>query len=57
MIWSSGSITKMHWLIELEMQETINMNLINGIHDGELAGGIKFDKEASHARLLVGDAG
>jgi hypothetical protein len=47
----------MHWLIEIEMQETINMNLINGIHDGELAGGIKFDKEASHARLLVGDAG
>jgi hypothetical protein len=46
MVWSSGSIKRIHRSVELKMQEIVQMTLINEIHDGESVDGIQSDEEA-----------
>jgi hypothetical protein len=46
MVWSSGSIKKIHRSIEKEMQAIIPMTVINEMHDGSSVDGISFDEEA-----------
>jgi hypothetical protein len=40
MIWSSGSINRIHHAVEIETQSIIPMTLIDEIHDGEAVDGI-----------------
>jgi hypothetical protein len=46
MIWSSGSIKRIHCAVELEMQSIITMTLIDEIHNEEAVDGIQFEEKA-----------
>jgi hypothetical protein len=45
MIWSSWIITKIHRLIEAEMQCILPISILNYMHDGASVDGINFDDE------------